>query len=149
MRYIEELTLNNVNWLRFGEGYEDWADFLDALEQDLFINVSSGEFGCEVAPWMIHTSWTFETSSREMLRSLPEDVLDGERRDARTNEALVETYSEAAAALSQGAERLREERDLAQRRLADGLEVLEAARTLAPGSSQDPLMAAILGSLAR
>jgi mutual gliding-motility protein MglA len=86
---------------------------------------------------------------RTVHLELPVDVVSGERRDARTNEALVESYAEAAVALTEDAQRLRDERDQAQRRLADVLGVLETARMLAPGRPQDPLVAAILDSLAR
>jgi signal recognition particle receptor subunit beta len=81
--------------------------------------------------------------------NLPADLAAGERQNARTSEALVESYAEAAAALTQDAERLREERDLAQRRLADVLEVLRAAATSPPGGARNPLLAAILDSLVR
>lgn len=80
---------------------------------------------------------------------LPADLAGGERSNARTNEALVKSYAEAAAALTLDAERLREERDLAQRRLADVLDVLAAARTLSPDASRNPLLSKILGCLAR
>ena len=93
-----------------------------------------------------------DAERRTVHLELPADMIAGEQRDARTNEALVESYAEAAATLTQDAERLREERDLAQRRLADLLEVIDAAqtaRTFPPGAARYPLLATILDGLAR
>jgi signal recognition particle receptor subunit beta len=89
-------------------------------------------------------------TGRQTVRlALPVDVSTGARLDARTNEALVESYAQAASALGDTVQQLREERDLAQRRLTDVLDVLDAARTLKPGVSRDPVHAVVLGCLAR
>jgi signal recognition particle receptor subunit beta len=89
-------------------------------------------------------------AGRQTVRiALPPDVASADRIDARTNEALVESYAQAAVALTADAEQVREERDLAQKRLGDVLQLLDAARTLAPGAPRDPLLGLLLASLAQ
>lgn len=86
---------------------------------------------------------------RTVRMVLPTDVSAASQPDARANEALVESYAEAAASLGEVTQLLREERDLAQRRLADLLQVLELARAVKPGASFDPVLAVTLECLAQ
>jgi signal recognition particle receptor subunit beta len=89
-------------------------------------------------------------AGRQTVRlTLPPDVGTAARLDARTNEALVVSYAEAAVALGDTVEQVREERDLAQRRLADVLQVLDAARGLKQGDQRDSVHVVVLGCLAR
>jgi hypothetical protein len=80
LRYVEEITLKIDEWLAGKE--TDFFSFLDTVELDLYINqgapVGNGED--HVSAWLIHTSWTFETSVAKMLRSLQSSVR--ERIDA-------------------------------------------------------------------
>jgi signal recognition particle receptor subunit beta len=90
------------------------------------------------------------TTERRVLRvPMASDVSAVSHPDARANEALVESYAEAATALTTVTHELREQRDLAQRRLADVLQVLEVARMLKPGAPPDPVLAVALGCLAQ
>jgi signal recognition particle receptor subunit beta len=86
---------------------------------------------------------------RTVRLTLPPDVSNATHADARTNEALAESYAEAAATISEGAQQIREERDAAQKRLGDVLQMLDAARMLTPGAPRDPLLMVALTSLAQ
>jgi signal recognition particle receptor subunit beta len=93
---------------------------------------------------------TAASTERRTLRvPMAADVSAASHPDARANEALVESYAEAATALTTVTNELREQRDLAQRRLADVLQVLEVARMLKPGASPDPVLAVALECLAQ
>jgi mutual gliding-motility protein MglA len=123
------------------QSIEDWAA---AAVQEIF---GAAKFG---ALPQSATPSTGEVPGRRTVRlSLPADVATAERLDARTNEALVESYAQVATALTEDAQAIREERDLAQRRLADVFDVMDAARMLKPGASRDPVHAVVLGCLAR
>lgn len=79
LRYIEEIpfkvremaevpTTSHVN--------EEMIAFLDRIELDLMINIGSTKQASEqVSPWLVHTSWTFETSATAMVKSLNRDSL--------------------------------------------------------------------------
>jgi signal recognition particle receptor subunit beta len=86
---------------------------------------------------------------RTVRVALPSDISSAATPDARANEALVESYAEAASTLTLVTQELRDERDLAQRRLADVLQVLEVARLLKPGASADPVLGVALECLAQ
>jgi len=76
MRYIEEICLKSKEWLQSREGFESTYDFIDEIEQDLLINLGSGEKGRSVSLWLIHSSWTFNSSPRSMLPCLPQCLAD-------------------------------------------------------------------------
>jgi mutual gliding-motility protein MglA len=121
-----------------GQTVEDWSA---AAMQEIFGTssfASSAAFSAADGP-----------GRRTVRLTLPADVRSAERLDARTNEALVESYAQVATALTEDAQTVREERDLAQRRLADVLEVMDAARTLRAGAPRDPVHVVVLGCLAR
>ena len=118
------------------QSVEEWAA---AAVQEIF--------GTRALPSRPHAAGS--GTGRTVRLSLPADVSSGATLDARTNEALVESYAQASAVLGDAVQQTKDERDLAQRRLADVLQVLDAARTLKPGAPRDPLHVVVLGSLAQ
>jgi hypothetical protein len=68
--------------------------------------------------------------------------------DARANETLVESYAQASQQLSQQMADLREERDVARRRLEDVQHALGAAQQVLDGQPLDPTLRSVLSRLA-
>lgn len=68
LRHVEEITLKIEEWLTGAE--TDFFAFLDSIELDLYINQGAPVGGGEdhVSAWLLHTSWTFETSVARMSR---------------------------------------------------------------------------------
>src|SRR6185436_18524418 len=119
------------------QGVEEWAE---AAVQEIF-----GTTALAASP---HA--TGSGSGRLTVRvMIPPDVRNAPKPDARTNEVLAESYAEASVSLGEAVQQIREERDVAQRRLADVLEMLDAARTLRSGAPRDQLHLVVLSSLAR
>jgi mutual gliding-motility protein MglA len=90
-------------------------------------------------------------SDRRIVRiAMPEDVVRtaGSRPDARGNETLVESYAQASAQLSAAVSDLREQRDLAFRRLDDIQQALTAAHELLQGQPEQPTLRVLLGRMA-
>lgn len=65
--YIEEICLKSQEWLQFREGFESLSSFIDEIELDLLINIGNDEKDSSISPWLIHSSWTFNTSAQCML----------------------------------------------------------------------------------
>jgi hypothetical protein len=92
-----------------------------------------------------------EAPVRRTLRvALPDEAV---RRaslgpDARANETLVESYAQASQQLSQQIGDLREERDVARRRLEDVQHALGAAQQVLGGQPLDPTLRSVLGRMA-
>lgn len=76
LNYIEEIYAKSEKWFEFHEGFDDQADFIDEVEQDLFINLCPGSENRSVSTWLVHSSWTFGSSAREMMDSLPRNCVD-------------------------------------------------------------------------
>src|SRR5258707_11798997 len=70
----------------------------------------------------------------------------GGKADARANETLVESYAEASSQLGAAITDLREERDLARRRLEDLQKTLSASQDILAGK---PLESTLKGVLSR
>jgi hypothetical protein len=68
--------------------------------------------------------------------------------DARSNEALVESYAQASAQLGNALDDVREERDAARRRLEDVQYVLAAAQEVLAGQPLDPVLRSVLARMA-
>jgi hypothetical protein len=81
---------------------------------------------------------------------MPEDVVvaAGSGPDARANETLVESYAQASAQLSVAVNDLREQRDVAYRRLDDIQQALSAAHELLQGQPEQPTLRVLLGRMA-
>jgi len=87
---------------------------------------------------------------RRTLKILqPEDAvrIASKGPDARANETLVESYAQAATQLSAALEEMREERDLARRRLDDVQHALSVAHEFLAGQPLDPTLRGLLGRL--
>jgi signal recognition particle receptor subunit beta/signal transduction histidine kinase len=69
--------------------------------------------------------------------------------DARANETLVESYAEASSQLGSAITDLKEERDLARRRLEDLTKTLSAAQDILSGKPLDATLAAVLVRMAQ
>ena len=87
---------------------------------------------------------------RTVRVSMPDDLV---RRaalgpDARANETLVESYAQVSTQLSGAVEELREERDVARRRLEDVQQALTAAQDVLMGQPLEPTLRNVLGRLA-
>lgn len=76
LRYIEEICLKSHDWLKSRETFESIADFVDHIELDLFVNLAVGEESRSVSPWLVHSSWTFDSSPQSMLTFLPECLVE-------------------------------------------------------------------------
>ena len=76
LNYIEEICLRSQDWFQSREGFESSSDFIDYIELDLYVNLSCGDADRSVSPWLVHSSWVFESSPQAMLSSLPECVTD-------------------------------------------------------------------------
>jgi hypothetical protein len=88
---------------------------------------------------------------RRTLKILqPEDAasIASKGPDARANETLVESYAQASTQLSAALEEVREERDLARRRLDDVQHALSVAHEFLAGQPLDPTLRGLLGRLA-
>jgi signal transduction histidine kinase len=79
----------------------------------------------------------------------PEDALRAASRgpDARANETLVESYAQAGTQLTAALEQVREERDVARRRLDDLQYSLTTAHEFLAGNPLEPTLRGILGRL--
>jgi GAF domain-containing protein len=92
----------------------------------------------------------FRAPERRMLRvPQPEDALRAASRgpDARANETLVESYAQAGTQLTAALEQVREERDVARRRLDDVQHSLTTAHDFLAGQPLEPMLRGILGRL--
>lgn len=73
--YIEQITEEILEWL----GHQDRsiAVFLDAIELLLYVNqgAPTGAPSETVSAYMIHSSWTFQTTASKMRSSLPAVVV--------------------------------------------------------------------------
>jgi signal recognition particle receptor subunit beta len=87
---------------------------------------------------------------RTVRISIPEDLVRraAQGPDARANETLVESYAQASTQLGGAVEELREERDVARRRLADVQHALAAAQSLLGGQPIEHTLRATLARLA-
>jgi hypothetical protein len=74
LNYIQEISTKTNEYLDYG--YDDILDILDELELDLFMNLSIKVDKHSVSPWMIHTSWTFGSLSRERLDALSPTIIE-------------------------------------------------------------------------
>lgn len=73
LRYIEEITLKIDEWVNGRE--TDFFAFLDSIELDLYINQGApADPANHVSAWLVHTSWSFETSAAQMSRFLSPDL---------------------------------------------------------------------------
>ncbi len=72
LNFIEEICVKSKRWIENHKDFESNADFIDNLELDLFVNLSIDGADNIVSPWIMHSSWTFETTSNLMLDTLPE-----------------------------------------------------------------------------
>lgn len=73
LRYIEEITLKIDEWVKGGE--TDFFAFLDSVELDLYINQGApGDPATHVSAWLVHTSWSFETSAAQMSRFVSSEL---------------------------------------------------------------------------
>ncbi len=86
---------------------------------------------------------------RKVRVALPDDAvrMAGLGPDARANETLVESYALASAQLTSAAADLREERDLARRRLEDVQQALAASQDVLQGQPLEPTLRAVLGRM--
>lgn len=74
LNYFEEICTKCNEWL-FEQGvFSDNLDFLDQIERDLLVNLPSSQPERTVSPWLIHSSWTFDTTPAELLDALPQEV---------------------------------------------------------------------------
>jgi signal recognition particle receptor subunit beta/GAF domain-containing protein len=92
----------------------------------------------------------FRAPERRALRvPQPEDALRAASRgpDARANETLVESYAQAGTQLTAALEQVREERDVARRRLDDVQHSLTTAHEFLAGQPLEPMLRGILGRL--
>ena len=72
-QFIEQITLEIAEWL--GRTETDFDAFLDRIELHLAINQGApSDAESSVSAWLIHTSWTFETSSHKMRQELRDDL---------------------------------------------------------------------------
>ncbi|HEV2189250.1 MAG TPA: hypothetical protein VGR70_18720 [Stellaceae bacterium] len=72
-QFIEQITLEIAEWLDRTE--TDFDAFLDRIELHLAINQGAPlDAEGSVSAWLIHTSWTFETSPRKMRQELSHDL---------------------------------------------------------------------------
>lgn len=87
---------------------------------------------------------------REVRVIIPEAARGGEARgpDARASETLIETYVQASSQLGGALEGLREERDVARRRLEDMQQALTTAHEVLVGQPLEPTLRAVLVRLA-
>ncbi|HET7747133.1 MAG TPA: hypothetical protein VFM29_07515, partial [Vicinamibacteria bacterium] len=67
--------------------------------------------------------------------------------DARANESLVDSYAQASAQLSTDLAQVREERDLARRRMTDLRQAIGAAQELLAANTLEPALRAVLGPM--
>jgi hypothetical protein len=72
LRYIEEITLEISDWLDHRENEVDLRTFFDQIELLLYATIGSpaGESKERVSAYLVHSSWTFDTSAREMVRAI-------------------------------------------------------------------------------
>ena len=87
---------------------------------------------------------------RTVKVALPEEAerLAGAGPDARANETLVESYAQASNQLSTALEDVREDRDVARRRLEDVQQTLSAAQDVLAGQPLEPTLRLALGRMA-
>lgn len=77
LRYIEEIPVKLNRCVGPAGVMDDIKGFIDRIELDLMINL--GAHGNEhrgVSTWLLHSSWTFETSAKRMLDLLPDDAVE-------------------------------------------------------------------------
>jgi hypothetical protein len=101
-------------------------------------------------PPPVEPTFEWEAPHRRTVRvALPDEVLRmaGSGPDARANETLVESYVQAGAQLSAVAAELREERDMARRRLEDVQHALSASQEVLAGQPLEPTLRAVLGRM--
>jgi len=83
LRYIEEITRKIDEWVSGAE--TDMRAFLDRVELDLYLNQgvpSSGD--SPISSWLVHTSWTFDTTAQRMYKTLlPEVIAELDRPQPR------------------------------------------------------------------
>jgi hypothetical protein len=74
-QFIEQITIEISEWL---DGTEtDLEAFFDRLELHLAINQGAPcAAESSISNWLIHTSWTFETSPRKMRQELSDDLVN-------------------------------------------------------------------------
>lgn len=111
----------------------------------------------EPAPTVMAETWSAPPPEppappeRRLVRvALPEEAvrMAGAGPDARANETLVESYAQASAQLSTAMEELREERDLARKRLEDIQQALAAAQEVLAGQPLEPVLRTVVGRMA-
>jgi len=91
-----------------------------------------------------------EAPPRRTVRiTLPDDAVRTASMgpDARANETLVESYAQASTQLSAAVAELREERDLAKRRLEDVQMALSAAQDVLSGQPLEPTLRVVLARM--
>lgn len=77
LRYVEEISVKLGERAESSGEVDDIKGFIDRIELDLMINL--GAHGTEhrgVSTWLLHSSWTFETSAQKMRESLTENFLE-------------------------------------------------------------------------
>jgi hypothetical protein len=75
LNFVEQITLEADEWVSGNE--VDLYAFLDRIELHLSINLGSPvDPQTHVSSWLIHTSWTFETSAKKMRNTLPSKLID-------------------------------------------------------------------------
>lgn len=76
LRYIEEIPVKLDDWIGCSVTPDNIKSFIDRIELDLMINLGTpGAAEKCVSPWLLHSSWTFDTSSRAMRRALGDAFL--------------------------------------------------------------------------
>lgn len=76
LRYIEEITIKIKEW-NASPSLDDYST-LDEIELDLLMNVGVSHVKREkmVSSWVIHSSWTFNTSPNQRAKLVPEELLE-------------------------------------------------------------------------
>jgi hypothetical protein len=74
LRFIEQITMEMDDWL--GGKENDFRSFLDRIELHLAINQGAPhDADLNISSWLMHTSWTFETSARQMYAQLEKELV--------------------------------------------------------------------------
>ena len=70
--FLEEICIKSSEWITYQKDYENWYDFIDNLELDLFINIGLYSKEESISNYTVHGSWTFDTTPEDMFASLPD-----------------------------------------------------------------------------
>ncbi len=75
LQYVQQLGRQAVEFFEKDSNESTLvAEFIDSFELDLYANISIGGRR-EITPWIVHSSWTFETKQDELFKELTRDVI--------------------------------------------------------------------------